>query len=234
MLFQLIFFLFLILFLFFLRKKISISLYQSLYKISGSEKFCIAILAFLLLPGTIVHELSHFFAATILRIPTGTLTVFPYVEKGDNRFEVKSGALEIGKTDPFRRSLVGLAPIVSGLIIIFFIGKTLLPSIDSILHFQLSIIHYLSFYFLFAVSSMMFSSKKDLESLIIALPLVLLISASLYIIGVRIFFEENLTKTISAIISRLNTYLLLANCLDYLILLMISGVLYLLQKFSRK
>src|SRR3989344_1640880 len=62
----------------------------------------------LLLPGVIVHELSHFFMAAMLGVPTGRITIFPQTQEGEKRL----GSVEIAKTDPVRESLIGGAPVI--------------------------------------------------------------------------------------------------------------------------
>ena len=194
------------------------------------------ILAVILLLGTIVHEVAHFLAATILRVPTGELSVIPEVESIDNgkSKQVKAGHLEIVETDPFRQTLIGLAPMVIGLIIIYLIGKLLLPDISLILNSKFLIHNSLVIYFLFIISVTMFSSRQDLQSLIFIGPIILLILVSLYLIGVRVFFEAKLTMQIIVVFSDLNLYLIIAAVTDFLVLLLVTANLSLWQKILKK
>ncbi len=74
----------------------------------------INLLSLIFLPGIIVHELSHFFIAVILFVPVGDIEFTP--KKNDNG--VKLGSIEIARTDPIRRSLIGFAPVFVGLALI--------------------------------------------------------------------------------------------------------------------
>ena len=190
----------------------------------------------ILLLGTIVHEVAHFSAATILRVPTGELSVMPQLETVNNgkSKQVKAGRLEIVETDPFRQTLIGLAPMVIGLIIIYLIGKLLLPDISLILNSKFLIHNSLVIYFLFIISVTMFSSRQDLQSLIFIGPIILLVLVSLYLIGVRVFFEEKLTMQITVVFSDLNLYLIIAGLTDFLVLLLVTANLSLWQKILKK
>lgn len=249
MLIQLLFSLLLLFSLFFLSQKIQTKIYTSIFVITKSKNFAIGVLIVLLLPGTIIHELAHFLIATILRVPTGELTVFPTIEKSGPSsakasagIEIKAGRLFLGDTDPFRLSLIGLAPILIGLVLIYSLGKLFIPN-----NFQLPTINYpaspaggqpitiiLLFvicYMLNVISLTMFSSKKDMQGLIIAGPICLLIIIALYFVGVRIFLENNLLQKMEIILKDLNFYLLVTAVLNYLVFLILTINLALCSRF---
>lgn len=225
--------LFLLLFiLFLLSRKISSYIYKSVYVITKSKNFALGVLLVFQLPGTTIHELSHFIMASILRVPTRELTIIPKVEEGG---EVKAGKLLYDSVDPLRQTLIGLAPMIIGLIIIYLIGKFLLQnqsSIRQLTDYQLSI--FLGFYLLFITSFTMFSSKKDIESLIIVGPLMIIIVLSLYITGVRVYFEKSLIDKITMILTDLNFYLLLAAIINSLVFFALSTNLYFWQKILKR
>lgn len=185
----------------------------------------------ILLPGTLIHELSHFIIASILRVPTGELTIFPVVEKNG---EVKAGKLFLGATDPFRFSLIGLAPMIIGLVIIYFVGKLFFSDLSqsTINNQQLSI--FLGFYLLFITSITMFSSKKDIAGLKFTIPIILIILISLYAAGIRVFFDKPLTSKIEILLSGLNYYLLLTAVTNSLIFLILSTNLSFWQKILKR
>ena len=65
----------------------------------------------LLLPGTLLHEVSHWLAANLLGVRTGRMQIGPQpTATGAVRF----GALEYVRPDPLRESLIGVAPLLSG------------------------------------------------------------------------------------------------------------------------
>ncbi len=64
-----------------------------------------------LLPGVVVHELSHWLAAKLLRVRVGPISIGPERKRGR---QMRFGSVQIAHTDPVRESLIGLAPLVSG------------------------------------------------------------------------------------------------------------------------
>lgn len=231
----------LLIFLFLVSKKISSLIFSFFFLITRNRRFSVGILAFLLLPGTFIHEFSHFIAAILCRVQTGELTIFPTIEKSG---EVKAGKLYMAKTDPFRRTFIGLAPMIIGLIMIYFIGKILLPTnlISYVSYlissqpttYNLQPITYLGFYLLFIVSTTMFSSKKDLESLIIAAPITFIFITALYFTGIRIVFEEPFISKTNQVLANLNYYLLISSVLDFIIYFLLALNLGLWEKVLGK
>jgi hypothetical protein len=99
--------LFLIIYLYFISRKITQGIYSLIMLLTGNSNFAINSVAVIFLTGTAIHELSHFITATILRIPTGNISIIPKIEAGG---EVKTGKVEIAKVDPFRYSIIGYRP----------------------------------------------------------------------------------------------------------------------------
>lgn len=144
--------------LFLLSKKVTGAIFQLFYTLTRSRKVSIVFFALLFYPGVLVHELAHYIAALILFVPVGKMEFVPIMH-GDG---IKLGSVEIVKTDPIRRILIGVSPIIVGLLImtstLYYI--TIVSSVSSF--WQGIIIAYL----LFVVGNTMFSSKKDLEGII--------------------------------------------------------------------
>jgi hypothetical protein len=74
----------------------------------------------LLLPGTLLHELSHLGMAWLLRVRTGRLSLRPQMQ---GRNMAQFGSVEIARTDPVRESLIGLAPLLVGLAALYAIAR---------------------------------------------------------------------------------------------------------------
>jgi hypothetical protein len=74
----------------------------------------------LFLPGTLLHELSHWLTATLLRVKTGKFSVWPKPKKGG---QLQMGAVQVDVADPFRHSIIGLAPLIFGSIAVLIIGQ---------------------------------------------------------------------------------------------------------------
>ncbi len=77
----------------------------------------------LLLPGILIHELSHWLAARLLGVRTGKITLWPSRRRGN---QIRMGSVRVARTDPLRASLIGVAPLISGSLAILIIGQLIL------------------------------------------------------------------------------------------------------------
>lgn len=197
--------------LFLLSRKISKTL---------SKFLSINLLSFLFLPGVIIHELSHLLIASVLLVPVGHMEFTP--KKSQNG--VKLGSVEIAKTDPIRKSIIGFAPVFVGFMIIVGIVYLFTSNISSIKDkdfYVLGIVFVLTGYLLFAISNTMFSSSKDMEGTIEILITLLIIFAGVYILGFRIpvsFVEKILTSNITEIVKKSTLFLSVPIVIDVVLL----------------
>jgi len=200
------------------------SLFQLLFLLTKSQLLATRLFAVIMLPGTILHELSHWLVAEILQVPTGKFDYMPRAE-GNN---IRMGSVQIGKVDPFRRTLVGVAPMISGIIAIVIlvnllpIGRiqdsplqTTQPSKLLLTTYNLQLLSPLSFlylYLIFIISNTMISSKKDLEAAIV--PIVLGLFAFFVWWKMEMPGLVQLTEYLSPLIAKINSVLLLVITID--------------------
>lgn len=169
-------------FLFLLSRLIQKRLSHFLFVITRSIKWTIFLLSAIFLPGTILHELAHYVFATILFVPVGKLELVPQL----NGSTVKLGSVTIGKTDPFRRLLIGIAPFLVGTLVILI----------TLYLFEMNMLWKNAwavagmFYVLFEVGNSMFSSKKDLEGASFFLALIIILTILFYSLGIRISLKD--------------------------------------------
>jgi hypothetical protein len=76
------------------------------------------------LPGVVVHELSHWLMAKLLRVRVSWPKIGP-VRKGRSR-RVSLGSVRVANADPVRTSLIGVAPLLGGSAVILLIGNLVL------------------------------------------------------------------------------------------------------------
>ncbi len=164
---QFIVFISLLFLLFYSSRKLHQTLSRFLFSWVKKQKFVISLLAFLFFPGTLFHELSHFIFAKLLFVKTGKIILIPHLIKD----KLILGSVEIEKKDLIRRFLIGSAPFIIGLALIF-----------SIFHLAqtYNLWHSMSYsliliYSLFQIGNTMFSSKKDMEGAMILLTCLLII-----------------------------------------------------------
>ncbi len=142
-----------------------------------NQEFTINILSTIFLPGVILHEMAHWFVANILFVRTGDIEFLPKLEGNT----VKLGSVAIAQTDPFRRFLIGIAPILVGLSILFVLFYYL-TNVPFGLNWQTAILLYASF----EIGNTMFSSKKDMEGAFGLVIACIVVGIILYFFGFRI------------------------------------------------
>lgn len=202
--------------LFFMAKSLINSLSNLIFRLTKSKHVTVIILSYLFLPGTIVHELAHLFIAGLLLVRTGSMDLAPKIM--DN--EIKFGSVDIERTDFLRRAIIGVAPVLVGMIIIF--GTLFyLQSPGS----KTLIIYLVSFYVIFEVGNTLFSSRKDLEGTIELLVAIIFISIALFIVKVdiaRAFFDFLQKKEIISFFKTADLFLIPLFIIDLTIIVLMN------------
>jgi hypothetical protein len=90
------------------------------FLLTGNMRVAMWIFWVLFLPGTILHELSHWLTAKLLGVRTSRFSLWPTVKR---KGELQMGAVQVDLADPFRHSLIGLAPLIFGSIAVLVIGQ---------------------------------------------------------------------------------------------------------------
>ncbi|MCX7881106.1 MAG: hypothetical protein N2482_01165 [Patescibacteria group bacterium] len=190
-----------IILIFFLSQKTLNEIFYFLRKFFKNEKLVYSLVSLIFLPGTIVHELSHYGAATVLGLKVIEVKIFPVFEKN----QIKLGSVIYGKKDVFRSILVGIAPLFFSLFCFWLIGKfNLFPTKNIWLNIFFT-------YFIFTVSLTMFSSKQDLIDLIYLLPLGIIIGGVIYIFDLKeIIFNNQIVNSFLEFVSIINLYLIVS------------------------
>lgn len=194
--------------LFFLSRFLTRLLSRLLLRLFHNQSVVVHVLSFFFLPGVVLHELSHLLFANLLLVRTGEVEFFPEI-RGT---EVKMGSVAIAKTDPLRRFLVGVAPLLGGLGILLLAFFYL---VEPFVWWKAALLLYI----VFQITNTMFASSKDMEGAIgfgigvfviaallqlVGVPLVQGVSAFIFAIPVNTFFM------------RLDMFLFLALGLDVL------------------
>ncbi len=198
--------------LFFLSRFVTRLLSQVFFRLSRSQTKTIYLLSFLFLPGVVIHELAHLLTAAVLLVPVGEVEFIPKVTDGG----VKLGSVNIGKTDPFRRAIIGVAPVLIGMMILLGIGYYFIQS-NSIIYTIESgalrvFLYAIIVYFLFAISNTMFSSRKDVEGLLEVGLVVIILFIALYFTGFRVNFS--LSENLSQFLKTSDVFLLIPLSID--------------------
>lgn len=174
------------------------------YLLTGHREMALWMFFVIFLPGTIVHELSHWLVAHLLGVRAGRLEIWPRRQKG----AVWLGSVQIGRADPLRSSLIGLAPLITGSCVVAAIGTHLRLDIMGGLMRQgdwQAVWHELSasarlpdfwlwIYLLFSVASRMLPSAADRQSWRPILLFVGLVSFALMLSGWTLDLGESVHK----------------------------------------
>jgi hypothetical protein len=122
-----------------------------------------------LLPGIVLHEVSHFVAAEVVGVQTRGFSLRPKATRGGN---VRLGAVMVRQSDPIRESWIGLAPLLSGTAAILLLARWRLgigplPSlrpevlVQNLFSYVRAPDAWLWLYLIFAVSNAMLPSESD-------------------------------------------------------------------------
>jgi hypothetical protein len=162
--------------------------------LTGDSEIAVVLYALPLLPGIIVHELSHALAAALLGVRVGRISIRPR-RTGQH---VQLGFVPVEKTDAVRNSLIGLAPLLIGSGIILLIGHLVFgvgsvetalaqgnwPSaVESLLDMLDAPDTWLWAYVVFVVSNTMLPSRADRQAWAPVILFLLLIGSLVWVAG---------------------------------------------------
>ncbi len=139
--------------------------------LTGDPGCALRALFYLLWPGVVMHELSHYVVARLLWVPTGGFHIGLSRASGS---QVSLGSVSVGRSDPIRDSLVGVAPFATGIAAILAIagwgfglwpesGFSLEVIIARVAEYATDWTTWLDLYLIFAVSTAMIPSESDRE-----------------------------------------------------------------------
>ena len=210
--------------LYFLARALTMHLSQLFYRIGFGQTLVMNLLAFLFLPGTFIHETSHYLFSVILRARVMSMSLLPQQEGN----HIKMGTLTHEKVDLFRNLLIGSAPFIIGNLILYFLisfSSTHNPSIQNW-------ITILTAFVVFQIGNSMFSSPADMEGSVEFLLIIAAIFGIAYFLGWRISWEQldqSIPGSLIGIIKQADLFLLVPLVLDVITICLI----YLLMRFSR-
>jgi hypothetical protein len=84
----------------------------------GDREIAVVLYALPLMPGIVLHEISHALTARLLGVRAGRVSIGPRL--ADERIQL--GFVPVEETDFVRASLIGLAPLLAGTAVILLIG----------------------------------------------------------------------------------------------------------------
>ncbi len=209
------------------------------YNLTHRLDVALVIFSLFLLPGVIVHELSHFLMAKLLGVSTGRFSLIP---KTLPNGKLRLGYVETVKVDFLRDSLIGFAPLLIGSILIGVIGVSKLHLLDILNSFiqdplhqikpsLLFLVHqpdiWLWFYLLFAISSTMIPSASDRRSWFLILVFILLIALIAWLLGGAVWLVNIFRAPANSLLRAFNLIIGLSLIAHILVWLPLFGMRYL-------
>ena len=206
--------------LYFLSRLVIKNLYSFFDLFIKSQKLVFSLVSLLYFPGTVIHEMSHFVGAIILFLNVRDIRLFPEFEND----HIRLGSVVYEKKDFVRSILVGIAPFIFVFLIFFVISYFSLYPTNNVL------LNVLFGYLIFAISSTMFSSKKDIVDLIYIIPLAIITVGALFLFDINILFifeNESINKVIFNFFDRVNYYLFFSLVINLVLLTVLKLTLFL-------
>ena len=198
-------------------------IFTTLRKFIKSERTIFVLISLLFFLGTTLHEIAHFLAATILMLRVREIRVFPKLEEN----YIKLGEVIYEKKDIVRSIFVGIAPILGGLFIFWALASfKLFPSNNLLQNILLG-------YLIFAISSTMFSSKKDLIDLIYIVPLSIILMGIFYVFNIRLDFllaKSGFLDNFLGSIRSIDSFMLFSLLINIIIMMTLKFFNFLLQR----
>jgi len=200
--YQLLYLAILITVLYFISRATTNAIFAFLRSIFKRDQMVFAIVSIFFLPGTVLHELAHFFMATVLLMKVREIKILPEWEKN----YIKLGRVLYEKRDFVSGVVVGIAPIGAGLLFFWWLAEfKIFPSSNWWLNLPIG-------YLVFSVSSTMFSSKQDLINLIYIFPVLFRFFLMMYVFNIKLdwVLVNDRWQAVNQLFSLINYYLLLS------------------------
>ncbi|NMB56687.1 hypothetical protein GYA19_01965 [Candidatus Beckwithbacteria bacterium] len=219
-----------IIIIFFLSRLLTQNLFNFFFILTKSRQWSINLLAVLLLPGTIVHELSHWFVAELFGVATGEINLMPR----DEGSGIKMGSVKIAKADIFRRTFIGLAPFFMGMILITLASHFLPNNLSMIANLSLQQILFslIALLVIFLISNTMFSSAKDMEVAFVPFAITVVILLAFYYFDIQL--TSKITEPINNLLTKVNYAFLVTIIIDALFFLIVKVSLHFSSKMLKR
>jgi hypothetical protein len=201
--------------------------------LTGDHKVAMVLYALPLLPGVVLHELSHALVAILLGVRVGRISIRP--KRAGQRIQL--GFVPVEKTDVLRASLIGLAPLLTGSAVILLIGRQifgigtvgaalaagqwadLIAELPGVLQAPDA---WIWTYVIFAVSNTMLPSRADRQAWTTVILFLLLIGVLIWAVGLGPAVVEGLAEPLDMALRWLATMCAFTIAVDLPFMLLIA------------
>lgn len=212
--------------LLFTKKKMTLDLSHLIHRFGGSQHSTMIVWSIIFLPGTLIHEISHFLVAALTGARTGKIEIFPeYLEDSDEKStHVALGSVQTQKLNPIRGFLMGIAPFIFGMALLVWLAF-LLQTAYSEGNTWLVI---LEGYLFFTIANSFFPSWTDIKQ---TLPFVII---SLVVALLAWYFGFQISLSSTSYVWTVLDSLWKAVLISILLNLAIIGVLFILNQITKR
>jgi len=172
------------------KKKMTQDLSRLIHHLGGNQHSAIIVWSIIFLPGTLIHEISHFLVAALTGARTGKIEIFPeYLEdKSDEKStHVVLGSIQTQKLNPIQGFLVGIAPFISGMALLIWLASLLQTSFAARDVWLLLLEGYL----FFTVANSFLPSWPDIKQTLPFVIISLVVALLAWYFGFQIFLDSN-------------------------------------------
>jgi hypothetical protein len=182
-------------------------------------------------PGILMHESSHWLMARLMRVPTGRFSLIPRTLPNG---KLRLGYVETRKSDWFRDSLIGAAPLLSGCLITIWLANYLwnpmvMASVflngdfqtlwQVIIKASNGAAFWVCFYLVFVISSIMLPSESDRKSWLPVLLIFIGLILILLTLGVGNWMQSNLIPILNPVVLSLTVVFAVSLTLHIILLI---------------
>jgi hypothetical protein len=204
--------------------------------LTGDASRAVYVYAFVLFPGVVLHELSHWLTARLLGVRTGSLSLLPR-RRSDGSIQLGYVEYYRGKTlDPVRESLIGAAPLIVGTAVILLISlrvfgvthlaqaiqsgdiDTLVMALGELFATPFAL---LWIYLIFAVSNAMLPSGSDRRAWPAFLVALAVLAIVIFVLDLQAAVVDGLTGPMAVVFGYLGTALSVAAGVDLFFMLIL-------------
>jgi hypothetical protein len=230
--------------LLFFQRRLHLEIQVVLLLITRSQEIALALFSLLFFPGVLLHEVSHYLTAKLLKVRAAGFSLLP-TPLPDGRLRL--GFVETAAADFVRDAFIGAAPLVTGGLFVAYAGIHRLgldilweslasggiPLRDALASMQAHADFWLWFYLTFTVSSTMLPSASDRRAWL-PLALVITMLAGLALLaGAGPWMLANLAPVLNGALRSLAVAFGITICLHLVLLLPVWGIRHLLIRLTR-
>ena len=203
----------------------------------GRPEWAIIVYAVVLFPGVLLHEASHWLAATLLGVRTGGVSLLPRRQP--------DGTLQLGYVEyyksatvgPIRESLIGAAPLLAGTLAILLIGRhvfSVTALADAIQTGDVNVLAdamtqllatpnvFVWLYLIFAISNAMLPSRSDRHAWPAFLAIMTVVTILIAYVGRGTPLLDNLARPVAVFFGYLGTAFSIAIAVDLVCIAVIA------------